>query len=768
MFVSVIFGVAGFLAYGGTVLFDFETERDRSLVRRWSGSGISVSVEKSAFASGDYALRLACKPWRAGLGEWPSVTLPSPTSDWRGFDRLVVDVVSEYDAGTNAYLSVYIAGPEGKIINDVGLRGTVRISARGFHRLVVPLKNWPEKTSPSNITRIHFYTAAKSHPHGQVIHIDRIMLLKKGEPLPDVPESACRLLPLTMSGCDAQVAENDRLRNELAHAKDYARFCRQTATSPWRSDSMAIGMATSMEKIMPRGLFSARMIPKNGIRVRLARNEHESVQVLVSPLDYDLHNVRIALDGDLRGTSGIFPASNVICDVVGYVNITQSPPYRVGYNVLDAELQTGPGYMRKTRIPATGWWPDPLLGFMKDGVTVAGMDVQSFWIRVSCPERQPAGVYSGKLVISADRAKPIRIPFVVRVNAFTVPRVSPLPLAITFDPKGKFDLERSHIEAWCDFLADYYITMDNLYHNGDGVRFDVLERLGRQGRLGLFNLGYWSHPRSTNVADVAEWRAHVLPRIQTAYDEVKMRGLLGHAYLYGCDEVIRKHLPSVQTAVCLLKEACPGVPVATTAYDDSFGVATELRDIDWFVPLTPKYKIPEVKASRNEGRKVWWYICCVPSAPYANMFIECPAIEGRILMGAQSVKYRPDGFLYYQTTYWQSKRCIESGPFTDWEPRSWRDYHGDGSWVCVGPNGTPVPTIRLENFRDGLEDYAYAKILEEKLKRYSGKRSGTWHKKAKELISVPRKVVDSLKNYTDNPDVIYWWRDAMADMIAFP
>jgi Glycoside hydrolase 123, catalytic domain len=99
------------------------------------------------------------------------------------------------------------------------------------------------------------------------------------------------------------------------------------------------------------------------------------------------------------------------------------------------------------------------------------------------------------------------------------------------------------------------------------------------------------------------------------------------------------------------------------------------------------------------------------------MFIEYPAIDGRLLMGAMTAKERPDGFLYYQISIWNSRKPITSGPFTDWEPRSWTTYHGDGSWTCVGPEGRPVPTIRLENFRDGLEDYAYAVILEEIIHR---------------------------------------------------
>lgn len=31
-------------------------------------------------------------------------------------------------------------------------------------------------------------------------------------------------------------------------------------------------------------------------------------------------------------------------------------------------------------------------------------------------------------------------------------------------------------------------------------------------------------------------------------------------------------------------------------------------------------------------------------------------------------------------------------------------FHGDESWMCAGPGGTPMATARLENFRDGLAE----------------------------------------------------------------
>ena len=567
-------------------------------------------------------------------------------------------------------------------------------------------------------------------------------------------------------------------------------LAQKVEASHFRSPAMAIGAATSMERVMPKERFSARSIPSEGLRVRLARNECESVQVVVSPRNTDLKGVKVCVAGDLRGEGGVFAATNITCCAMGYVNVTNDVPYLIGRS---EPSDTSPGYVRQTCRPKKGWWPDPILDFL-DSVDVSGSDVQSFWVRVRCPALQTVGVYRGALVVSAAGVAAVRIPFSVRVNDFAIGRASPLSMAITFCPEAMnvetspSRLWRKHKIEWADFLADYFITMDDLYNGGGReIPFDLLERLKSQGRLGVFNIGYWTYPKSTNAADVATWRAKTVPRLRKVYDEVKARGLLAHAYCYGCDEAKPETYPQVRLAARELKAALPDVPLVS-AFCCEYDVGATLDEVDWLVPQTWQFRRGKAEESRKAGHRVWWYICCGPQAPYANMFLECPVIEGRILMGAQTVRMRPDGFLYFQLTLWRRcARCIETGPFTDWSPKSTFGctYNGDGSWVCAGPDGIPLPTIRLENFRDGLEDYAYAKILEVLLAKRSDK-GDKWSRKAKELLAVPDTVLDvrdvpqtelkpgdwkgckimySMTNYTDNPAAVYRWRDAMADLI---
>lgn len=219
----------------------------------------------------------------------------------------------------------------------------------------------------------------------------------------------------------------------------------------------------------------------------------------------------------------------------------------------------------------------------------------------------------------------------------------------------------------------------------------------------------------------------------------------------------------VQWAVGELKENFPGLRIMTTAGDSSYGVGTELSLMDAFVAIDSTYNAERATASRAAGHEVWWYIACNPSPPYANAFVESQAIELRQLMGAQTQKYRPDGFLYYQISIWNAENVISgTSAFTDWPVRSWSAYHGDGSWTRCGPDGVPLPTLRLENFRDGLEDLAYARLLE---KRLASAPNASWASEARELLAVPAAVVSSLSNFSDDPAVLSNWRNRMADLI---
>jgi hypothetical protein len=754
------------------------------------------------------------------MAEWPAVEANPALKDWSGHDRLFFTLTNV--TATEQGLSLFIT--DSRIATREGLSFHVKLAPHGYLPVEVPLAGLAEKkVDPNDISLLHFYT---QRPVSDMeVCLDALQLLKPGEAAPrpstdylkqfaslqgsQVPLLRQRLaqtretvrkavvaLPAVaawaeerLAACDRQVEDfadmitredevilcqdelSRRLQTEIATVEtrvnlraDFEPVRLQARAAETTSSDLVVGFASSMEKVLPRSVLPKLQLAAS-VSLSLARNEKEAVQVVVLPCERAAQQVQVRVS-DLRTVNGVsFPASGVQASLVGYVETKSIPPYGSSH---------------------VGWWPDAILDFM-DKTDIQAGDAQSFWVRFRASKDQVPGVYQGKLeVLSAGKAA-YAFDLRVEVYPFTLPDRSPLDMAITFSPGDHPSQEtqaqqaewhkspdypinawRRHRLEWADFLADYYITYDSLYHH-DSPDFEILQRLHERGQLGRFNLGYYG-VLGEKPAEQEAWRKDTLARIKTAYDKAKSLGLLDHAYIYGCDENPTELFPGVQRAAEVFKQECPGVTVMTTTYDHSFGTDSVIRAMDAFCPLTPSYKQDLADAVRDQGKQVWWYICCGPHHPHANMFVEYPAIDGRVLMGAQTAKYRPDGFLYYQISIWNSAQPITTGPFTDWDPRSWTTYHGDGSWTCVGPDGTPLATIRLENFRDGLEDYAYARLLEQAIQQVESspqrEARADWLAQARQSLEVPENVASSMTAYTLDPEDVYRWRRAMAEALA--
>jgi hypothetical protein len=541
----------------------------------------------------------------------------------------------------------------------------------------------------------------------------------------------------------------DARLDRLAALPEFFNACR-AAGCP---DEYGVGFATGMEKVLPRALpLPAR--PGPAVTVSLARNEYEAFQVVVVPWEGDLRDVTVSPDELQTAGGAVLSASAIDVWPVGFVRTEMPSMYTVEH---------------------AGWWPDPLLDFMAAADVKKG-DAQAFWLRVHAGRDQKPGLYRGTVRIDAAAAPAWTFELEVQVRDFTLPDHSLLPTAMSVTEKyiENYNPDTDTIRRqYADFLADYLIDYDDIYRRG-APDFGILQRLEARDELVAYNLGMFHEKEFAPGMDDAAFREAmdgVLARLRPAWEAAGEAGLRDKAYIYGFDECPEQWFDLLQRIAEEFHAACPGVPVITTAYDHSFGLDSAATAIDGWIPLTPRYDPAQVEKARKAGKQVWWYICCGPVHPYANFFVEYPAIETRLLMGAMAVKYRPDGFLYYRITRWPGNEApITDGPFTGWNPASFRDYNGDGSLLCAGPGGKPLATIRLENIRDGLEDYAYARLLEERVTKLREKESlnaedRAWLTRAGKALIVPEKVVKDLTTFTLNAERLEAWRNAMAALL---
>lgn len=795
-FAAFLFDVAIFSACAAEKLFDFESE-DGGWKGTWGENKAELSRELPS--EGSQGILFSGPKWDGGGPIWPAFETREFPKDWAKFDRLAFTVYNDGDSPM--MFNVFIS--DSKIPLREGAHFPDTLQPYSSKQIMLPLKQAfsDKNVNAADISAIHCYTENPGSPVR--FFLDGFTLLEPGEAVQEASEEyrektreklARFLAPrvermkaeadkLDLSGLPPESAQyiKARINEEIGRLargeSNYAAAAIKGGTMPeWDSiksviaamrafaasnaDNILLGYASGMEKVLPHvPIF--RPLPET-IRIEAARNEKEAVQLIVMPYGKDAKNVSVKLTA-FEGPAGKLPASAMSAVPVGFVE-TKFVPHSGSKHV--------------------GFWPDPLMSFLETAEVKPG-DAQPFWIKADISANQPAGVYAGKAEVMVDGKTAYAAPVSVRVRDFTLPNRSMLPLAVTFWPSDSLMPQcnpefspaerdkpatpsrawKKHKKEWRDMLAGYYLMIDTLYeYGGWNPELDLFAELEEDGKLGMFNLGYYG-PATEDPADNYGMQP-TINRIRPRYERAKKLGLLKYAYIYGCDEANADTFAAANRAAEILKKEFPDVPIFTTAYDESYGTDGRLGEIDWFCPLTPKFDAKKAEIARKAGKQVWWYICLAPVRPYANNFIEADAIEIRLLMGAMSAKYRPDGFLYYQTSLWNNTRPISSGPYTDWVAQSFPGYNGDGNWTYPGPDATPLGSIRLENFRDGLEDYAYVKILEQKLEE--AKRSGAnsqWQKEAEAALSVPASVAESLTEYTRDPEQLKAWRSRLADLI---
>jgi len=533
---------------------------------------------------------------------------------------------------------------------------------------------------------------------------------------------------------------------------------------------------SSMVKVMPdrassllRDRYGARLLrPDRPVEIAVAGGEVEAGQIIIAPVKGALRNVEFRIS-DLKNHGGVtLPSSSVSLAVMGYVKT--SPETKLAY-----------------KVERTGWFPDPILPFI-DRFDVASDKVQSLWLSIKCPTGQRAGVYQGVVTVSPENAAVQTIPVRVRVFDFDIPKKRSLPTYISTFTKN---LKRIHGDNWSremywryvDFLHAHRINMDNVYRDDRSPEPDLkvedVKRLVAGGQDAwclryIMQVGPGGDdPKGVDPAHFEEYLDKAINEAKATLEVFKQAGAEHLCYMYLFDEVSsEEQFDRLLQVGRRVHEALPGIPILTTAFDlRNLRFPPRLEEvIDIWFPILPVYFDAQLRTRmqtmRANGTKVGWYTTFWPPRPFPNFLVEYDAIEARILMGAMTQKFKPDGFGYWAINFWPfNEKPITKGPYTDWNPRSSEISHGDGGWICAGKDG-PITTIRFENFRDGLEDYEYYQLLEQAIAE--GKRRGlsaALIDRAQRILAVPEGIVRTLTAFTRDPELFARHRLRIAETI---
>lgn len=178
---------------------------------------------------------------------------------------------------------------------------------------------------------------------------------------------------------------------------------------------------------------------------------------------------------------------------------------------------------------------------------------------------------------------------------------------------------------------------------------------------------------------------------------------------------------------------------------------------------------------------MWWYTHGDMREPYANNFIDHPAITHRIHFWMME-KYGVTGTLYWDVIYTRGKDKRVLNP---WKTASSLNpaggYRGNGDGRLLYPPSKelpvsepviegPVNSIRWEMLREGLEDKEYLWLLKEQIKRLKATAKTKPEIKpaigeGKAALASVNLLVRSLTNFEMDPLKLYAARKRIAQAI---
>ncbi len=546
-----------------------------------------------------------------------------------------------------------------------------------------------------------------------------------------------------------------------------------------------LGQASPMVKVFREAQLYEGTFNRN-VHISAAGRERESFQLVVFPLDKPLKHVTVSIS-DLRamdGKSPDFPADRISVHPIGYI--------------------------RTVLGPKGGWqWPDVLMPNAPFDVEPGF--VQPVWFTIDVPHGTAPGDYRGIITIQADDVAPQNASLKLNVLPYSLPVRGTLKTAFCISPgmweiwykpdevkrrlgmtdqTGHGPLYTSYecedvlpkakwLEMY-DFLLAHRLSPTVIYSSLKNGRTRVVPAMedmqycydrGMNATC-LMCVGGISENKEEADRKLAEidgwlsqWEAFIKEKNWTdftwylhSYDETEMLPPDKKAHMDYCINTTHQHI----------HQKFPWIKRETAnpfmeRHKDNFDIWT---------PLTSQINAENLNIYRQaqaNGQEVWAYVCCGPGRPYANLFIDLDGVCPRILPW-QFFQYKLTGFLYYLINHYEpTKNWNMNAPKWPDEPWNCCSYNtnSDGILIYPGPDATPLASTRLENLRDGIEDYEALAILRDLAAKYTPQsdEQKALLEEAQKLVAVPHELSESWTAYTKDPQVIVRTRQKIDALI---
>lgn len=492
----------------------------------------------------------------------------------------------------------------------------------------------------------------------------------------------------------------------------------------WRGDTGLIWYEPALEKLFREDAVELAGSTDPTAYLVTARNEAESFQIALRP-STPWKQVRVTAE-DLVHSSG---AARISRDAIAIYNVVYMP-----VNI--------PSYLDG----ATGDYPDPLAVHAPFDAP-AGVN-STLWVTVRVAAGLPQGVYRGALQVAPAGQPAITLPLEVFVNAVDLPVQPALRSDLGYWPGAP--------QAWGDPRTLWLETFDLVRSHRLTLRpqpFDATNasRLWRETdewlaeAAALRGWGLTTAQVSPAFADAPETLARLDALAVT-------RGVAAEVFTTLDFEPAPEAFPALEERLAAWRKAAPHL--AAFVPTGGFSPFLPASHPQWSVHLpvfqtTANKTLIEAVAA---GKTVWAYLDAEVAPPFANLCVDRPAIEHRIL-GWQLWALGLKGFQYWNANY--------PGPPLEGPP-----VQGDGQLIYFRTDGTLDNSIRLETLRDAVEDYDLLTLLVARLD--AAVKAGV-HGEAVAVARAalyPDTIMVSLTDFTRSPAALMERRADVLDALA--
>jgi hypothetical protein len=540
-----------------------------------------------------------------------------------------------------------------------------------------------------------------------------------------------------------------------------------------------------------------------------AGNEYEPLQVAVRSSG-NVRGVRAVVDRPLSSSGHAL--RDVEIGVVGYVPVDAPTNYYSSSTpVYYRKLPTGPAGSDGW----AGWWPDPILP--TDRLDLRAGITQAVWVTVHVPEGTPRGIYTGKvrLVSSGSRPRTLAsLPFTVRVLGFSLPAATRFKAIYDCRQSGPMwrvpgMTEAQSREAFWRFMAKRRVCPDTIkpeptFTYRDGVATGDFTEFDRAASVYFDELKFphaytpwhfylfgWGHlpgdkfgeqPYEGTYPYEGVDRSRLRPEFKKAYqaclklywDHVKAKGWADRIVLYISDEP-HDHMPGIvaqMKALCdMIHEVDPAIPIYSSTWHHQPDWDGKLNV--WGIGHYGIVSVEKMRAIRDSGARLWWttdgQMCT--DTPYCAIERLLPHYAFRY--GAEAYEFWGIDWLTYDPYRfgWHAFLLHDFGPGQD---KVYVRYPNGDGFLTYPPAPlklhAPVTSVRLEQAREGVEDWEYLDLLRRLVAqgRGAGKDVAAGERAlalASRLVSSPCEIGRYSTRILPDPDEVLRVKRAVGDAI---